>query len=138
MARRSIPILGTTHADHLTGDIPCTDMMSDEMIHGDYEEETGHLIVKTFQGLSYREVEMVLVACHGPFTWGTTPQQAVYNSIMLEELAKLAFFTLHINPNTPRLKDSLIEKHYRRKHGAHAYYGQPHTPEVLTQAGQAR
>jgi L-ribulose-5-phosphate 4-epimerase len=123
-ACKSIPILGTTHADHLTMDIPCTNALSDEMIHGDYEQETGNLIVNTFYRLSYTEIEMVLVANHGPFTWGTTPEKAVYNSVVLEEIAKMAFITLQINPATQRIKDVLVDKHYQRKHGKDAYYGQ--------------
>lgn len=123
-AIKSIPIFGTTHADHLTKDIPCTEVMSDLMIKGDYEMETGNLILQTFQDISYKEVEMVLVACHGPFTWGESAQKAVYNSIMLEELAKMAFITSQIDPKTSRLKKSLINKHFLRKHGKNAYYGQ--------------
>ena len=123
-AIRSIPIFGTTHADHLACDIPCTKVMNDEMIKGDYEEETGKQILETFENISYKEVEMVLVACHGPFTWGKTPEKAVYNSVVLEELAKMALLTLQINKNTPLLKKSLIEKHYFRKHGKNSYYGQ--------------
>jgi L-ribulose-5-phosphate 4-epimerase len=124
-ALRPIPVLGTTHADHLTTEIPITDVISDEMIEGDYEEETGNLILQTLKNPSYRDIQMILVACHGPFTWASTPQQAVYNSIILEELAKMAFLTLHINPGVPTLKQSLIDKHHRRKHGKDAYYGQP-------------
>ena len=127
-ALKPIPILGTTHADHLRSDIPCTDIMSDDMICGDYEEQTGFQIVQTFKNRSYTEIEMVLVAGHGPFTWGETPEKAVYNSIILEELAKIAAVTLSINPDAPRLKPSLIEKHYRRKHGKDAYYGQINAP----------
>ena len=123
-AMKPIPILGTTHADHLPGDIPCTHIMSDNMIKGDYEEETGRQIVKTFQKRSYEKIPMVIVACHGPFTWGETPEKAVYHSLMLEEIAKTAFLTLQINPKTPRLKRSLINKHYQRKHGPDSYYGQ--------------
>ena len=123
-AMQPIPIMGTTHADHLAGDIPCTEVMSDETIKGDYEEETGHQILHAFQDLSYEEIEMVLVACHGPFTWGKTPEKAVYNSVVLEELAKMAFLTLQINSQTPQLKSTLIDKHYQRKHGKNAYYGQ--------------
>lgn len=119
-----IPIFGTTHADHCAGDIPCTDFMSDEAIKGDYEIETGNQIVQTFKSISYRETEMVLVAGHGPFTWGATPEKAVYNSAVLEELAKMAFITKSINSNTPRLKEALVDKHYQRKHGKNAYYGQ--------------
>ncbi len=123
-AVKSIPILGTTHADHLHLDIPCTDFMTPNMIQGDYEVETGNQILKTFQNISYEEVEMVLVAGHGPFTWGKTPEKAVYNSVVLEELAKMALFTLHINRHATRLNEALIQKHYQRKHGANAYYGQ--------------
>lgn len=123
-AVKPIPILGTTHADHLTADIPCTETMTDEMIQGNYEVETGHQIIQRFQNLSYSEIEMVLVACHGPFSWGKTAKQAVYNSVILEELAKMAFWTLQINPEISRLKKSLIDKHYLRKHGKNAYYGQ--------------
>lgn len=123
-AAQPIPILGTTHADHLHVDIPCTEFMSDAMIARDYEIETGNQIVKTFANISYEEVEMVLVAGHGPFTWGKTPEKAVYNSVILEELAKMALFTRQINPQVPRLKDALIRKHYQRKHGPQAYYGQ--------------
>ena len=119
-----IPVFGTTHADHCAGDIPCTDFMSDEAIKGDYEIETGNQIVHTFKSISYRETEMVLVAGHGPFTWGSTPEKAVYNSAVLEELAKMAFITRSINSNTPRLKEALVDKHYQRKHGKNAYYGQ--------------
>ena len=94
------------------------------MIQGDYEVETGNQILKTIEQMSYEEVEMVLVAGHGPFTWGQTPEKAVYNSVILEQLAKMAAFTLMINPNTPRLNDILVQKHYHRKHGSDAYYGQ--------------
>jgi len=123
-AGRSVPILGTTHADHLPADIPCTGPMTDRMIKGDYEEETGNLIVKTFARRSYQDVPMVLVAGHGPFTWGGTPESAVYHSLMVEELSKMAYFTLQINPRTKRLKKSLIDKHFQRKHGPDSYYGQ--------------
>jgi len=123
-AQKSIPVLGTTHADHLAADIPCTQVMSEERINRDYETETGNQILQTFEKLSYTEVEMVLVACHGPFTWGRTAEKAVYNSVILEELAKMAMLTLNINPDTPGLKKYLIDKHYLRKHGKNATYGQ--------------
>ena len=125
-AMMPIPNLGTTHADHLTSAIPVTDVMSDEMILKDYEMETGNQILDKFRTsfLSPEEVEMVLVACHGPFTWGKDPAKAVYNSIVLEEIARMAFLTLQINPATPSIKQSLIDKHYFRKHGKGAYYGQ--------------
>jgi L-ribulose-5-phosphate 4-epimerase len=123
-AMKPIPVLGTTHADHLPEDIPCTEAMDDKMIQGDYEIETGNQILKVFKKRSYLETSMVLVACHGPFAWGETPEKAVYNSVMLEELAKMAYLTLQINPRTKRLKKSLIQKHHQRKHGPNSYYGQ--------------
>ncbi|MEM6801488.1 MAG: L-ribulose-5-phosphate 4-epimerase [Bacteroidota bacterium] len=125
-AQKDIPIMGTTHADHLTQDIPCAPVMSDEMIKGDYEYQTGFQILDAFEerGLDYKEVEMVLISNHAPFTWGKTGQKAVYNSATLEEIAKMAYLALQINPAAPRLKDSLIEKHWQRKHGEGAYYGQ--------------
>lgn len=125
-AQRDIPIFGTTHADHLTADVPCAPMMSDEMIQGDYEHQTGFQIIHAFRdkGLSYQEIEMVLVANHAPFTWGKTAEQAVYNSAVVEEVAKMALLTYQIRPDAPRLKEALIKKHYERKHGKDAYYGQ--------------
>ena len=125
-AQRDIPIFGTTHADHLTEDIPCAPPMSDDLIAGNYEHNTGIQILDCFRerGLSYREVQMVLIGNHGPFAWGEDAAKAVYNSKVLEELAKMAFLTLQINPEAPRLKEALIKKHYERKHGANAYYGQ--------------
>lgn len=125
-SQRDIPIFGTTHADHLTADIPCAPPMSDEMIEGDYEYQTGFQIMDHFadQGLDYNEVEMVLVGNHAPFTWGKTPHKAVYNSAVLEAVAQMAYLTEQINPKAPRLKDSLIKKHFERKHGPNSYYGQ--------------
>lgn len=125
-AMRPIPIMGTTHADHLTQSVPVTEVMSPEMIQGDYEHETGNQILDLFgEGkLDSAEVEMVLVACHGPFTWGKDAAKAVYNAAVLEELARMAYLTLQINPDTPLLMPSLIDKHYFRKHGKTAYYGQ--------------
>ena len=125
-AQRDIPIFGTTHADHLTVDIPCAPPMSDEMIKGNYEYETGHQIINCFKekNLSYEEVQMVLVGNHAPFAWGSTGKKAVYNAAVLEEVARMAYLTEQINPKAPRLKDSLIDKHWQRKHGKDAYYGQ--------------
>ena len=125
-AKRPIPNLGTTHADHLVAAVPCTEVMTDEMIQGNYELETGNQILNLFrdQQLSYEEVEMVLVACHGPFTWGKNPAKAVYNAAVLEELARMAQLTLSINPAVTTIKQALIDKHYLRKHGKSAYYGQ--------------
>ncbi len=125
-AMKPIPNMGTTHADHLVSAVPVTEVMSDEMIQRDYELETGYQILNTFEKhvLSPEEVEMVLVACHGPFTWGKDPAKAVYNAVVLEEMAKMAYLTLQINRDTPSIKQSLIDKHYFRKHGKNAYYGQ--------------
>jgi L-ribulose-5-phosphate 4-epimerase len=123
-AAKPIPLLGTTHADHLHVDVPCTRMMSDDLIQGDYEESTGRQILEAFARLAPQEVEMVLVAGHGPFTWGKTPEKAVYNAVVLEELATMAYLTLQVNPWAARLKPALVRKHYNRKHGPHAYYGQ--------------
>ena len=125
-AQRDIPIFGTTHADHLTTDIPCAPPMADELIRGNYEHNTGIQIIDCFKekGLSYQETEMVLIGNHGPFAWGKDAAKAVYNSKVLEVVAEMAYLTLQINPNAPRLKESLIRKHYDRKHGKDAYYGQ--------------
>jgi L-ribulose-5-phosphate 4-epimerase len=123
---RDIPIYGTTHADHLTSDIPCAPPMEDNMIGGQYEYETGFQIINcmSWKKLSYEDVEMMLVGSHGPFTWGKTSEKAVYNSAVLEELAKTAFVTEQLRPGATRLKDALIRKHYERKHGPGSYYGQ--------------
>lgn len=125
-SQRDIPNYGTTHADHLTADIPCAPPMIDSMIEGNYEYQTGFQIMDCFKekGLSYEEVEMVLVGNHAPFTWGKTAEKAVYNSAVLETVAKMALLTEQINPDAPRLKDSLIKKHFERKHGPNSYYGQ--------------
>ncbi len=123
-AIRSIPVYGTTHADHLTHHVPCTSPMSEKMIKGDYETETGNQIIQTFSDLSHTELEMVLVACHGPFTWGNSAEKSLYNSAVLEEVARMALLTEQVNPEATQIKKSLIEKHYQRKHGSKAYYGQ--------------
>lgn len=123
---RDIPIFGTTHADHNTVDIPCAPPMDDKMIKGDYEHETGFQIINCLneKGLNYEEVEMILVGNHAPFTWGKTAGKAVYNSGVLESIAKMAWLTEQINPGAARLKDALIKKHFERKHGPDSYYGQ--------------
>ena len=125
-SQRDIPIFGTTHADHNTVDIPCAPPMNDEMIRGDYEYQTGFQIMNIFRdkNLDYKEVEMVLVGNHAPFTWGKSADKAVYNSAVLESIAQMAYLTMQIDVNAPRLKESLITKHYERKHGPEAYYGQ--------------
>ena len=123
-AQKPIPCLGTTHADYVHGDIPCTGLITDEQIRGDYEEEIGKQILERFKDLSYENIPMVLVAAHGPFTWGESPEKAVYNSVILEELAKMAFFTVSINNSVTGIDKTLIDKHFFRKHGKNAYYGQ--------------
>lgn len=123
---RDIPIYGTTHADHTTCDIPCAAPMHDDMIKGNYEHETGFQIIQALnkRALSYEDVEMILVGNHAPFTWGKTAAKAVYNSAVLEEIAKIAYLTETIKADALRLKDALIKKHYERKHGPDSYYGQ--------------
>lgn len=125
-SQRDIPIFGTTHADYNTVDIPCAPPMSDEMIKGNYEYETGFQIMNCFaeKKLDYKEVEMVLIGNHAPFTWGKNAAKAVHNSAVLEQVAQMALLTEQINKNAPRLKEALIRKHYERKHGPDSYYGQ--------------
>ncbi|MEO7961189.1 MAG: class II aldolase/adducin family protein, partial [Ginsengibacter sp.] len=125
-AQTDIPIFGTTHADHNTVDVACAPPMTDEMIKGDYEYETGFQIINHFKekNFNYEEVEMILVANHAPFTWGQSAAKAVYNSAVLENIAHMAYLTRTINASAPRLKDSLIKKHFDRKHGINSYYGQ--------------
>lgn len=125
-AQRDIPIFGTTHADHNTVDIPCAPPMADDMIEGDYEYQTGYQVINCLEErrLDYREVEMILVGNHAPFSWGKTAEKAVYNSAVLEAVAQMAHLTEQIAPQAGRLKDSLIRKHYERKHGPDSYYGQ--------------
>jgi L-ribulose-5-phosphate 4-epimerase len=125
-ALRDIPIYGTTHADHNTVDIPCCPPMSDKMIVGNYEYETGFQIMNHFKekGLNYEEVEMMMVGNHAPFTWGKNGDKAVYNAAVLEQIAKIAWLTEQINPKALKLKEPLIKKHFERKHGPDSYYGQ--------------
>lgn len=125
-SQRDIPIYGTTHADHNTVDVPCAQPMDDLMIKGNYEHETGFQVLNCFKerNLDYKEVEMILVGNHAPFTWGKTPAKAVYNSAVLESIAHMAYLTEQINSNAPRLKNALIKKHFERKHGPDSYYGQ--------------
>jgi L-ribulose-5-phosphate 4-epimerase len=125
-AQREIPIYGTTHADHQTVNIPCAPPMHDDMIQGDYEFQTGFQIINHFRDhdLNYEETEMILIGNHAPFTWGKTAEKAVYNSAVLENIAQMAYLTEQINANASTLKESLIKKHYERKHGPDSYYGQ--------------
>jgi L-ribulose-5-phosphate 4-epimerase len=128
-AGRPIPILGTTHADFLPGDVPCTPVLDEARTAGDYEAETGALIAETFADRSWREVPMVLVARHGPFTWGMTAADAVRHCVMLEEIARMAWLTVALDPAAGPLEPWLVERHFRRKHGEDAYYGQEEEPE---------
>ena len=123
-AGEPIPVYGTTHADHLPEDVPCTRVMSAEAVERDYETETGHQIVDCFKGRSPVHTPMVLVAGHGAFAWGPTAEKAVYNAAMLEQIAQMAFVTRAIQPAAARLPDYLTRKHFERKHGARATYGQ--------------
>ena len=123
-ARSPIPIYGTTHADHLPEDVPCTELLDDAAMAGDYETATGHQIVSCFRDRSPLHTPMVLVAGHGIFTWGADADKAIYNAAVLEEIAKMAFITRSVNPDAPRLPRSLTLKHFERKHGKDAYYGQ--------------
>jgi L-ribulose-5-phosphate 4-epimerase len=119
-----IPIYGTTHADHLAEDVPCTAIMSPEAVGGDYEAETGAQIVECFRARDPHQSPMVLVAGHAPFAWGKTAEKAVYHAVVLEELAKMAYVTRSLDPQAARLPDYLVRKHFERKHGKGAYYGQ--------------
>lgn len=122
-AGKDIPNIGTTHADYFYKAVPCTADMTKEEVEGKYELETGNVIVKRFEGINPDHTPGVLVKNHGPFTWGTSPANAVYNAKVLEQCAKMAFISFAINPETT-MNPLLIEKHYSRKHGSNAYYGQ--------------
>lgn len=119
-----IPAYGTTHADAFYGEVPCTRALTREEVRQEYEMNTGKVIVETFGELDYLAIPAVLVKNHGPFTWGDTPEKAVENAVTLEEVAKMALFTRQIQADTPRVDDYLLDKHYFRKHGKDAYYGQ--------------
>jgi L-ribulose-5-phosphate 4-epimerase len=134
-AGRDIPSLGTTHADYFYDDIPCTRDMKKKEIFGEYEKETGNVIVERFSAMKPMDTPAVLVKNHGPFTWGTDADNAVHNAVVLEEVAKMAFIakSIHLSSNIymgpletnkPSMNKMLIEKHYSRKHGPNAYYGQ--------------
>lgn len=121
-----IPALGTTGADYYYGAIPCTRQMTPEEINGEYELETGNVIVETFKkrGIKLEDVPSCLVYSHGPFAWGTSPDNAVYNAVVLEEVAYMAYHALTLCPQLKPMQQELLDKHYLRKHGANAYYGQ--------------
>ena len=134
-AGHDIPNIGTTHADYFHDDIPCTRSMHKKEVFGEYEKETGNVIVERFEHLNPDDTPGVLVRNHGPFTWGTDADNAVHNAVVLEQVAKMAYFSIDINTASqlkgiyvrefaPRMNKYLIEKHYSRKHGPNAYYGQ--------------
>jgi L-ribulose-5-phosphate 4-epimerase len=123
-AGRGIKALGTTHADYFYGEIPCTRKMTSAEIQGDYEKETGLVIRETFAGKDPDAVPAVLVYSHGPFTWGKDPMNAVHNAVVLEEIAFMNLHAMMLTPGIPPMQQELLEKHYLRKHGRNAYYGQ--------------
>lgn len=123
-AGRGIPALGTTHGDYFYGEIPCTRKMTPDEIGGKYELETGNVIVETFKDKQPNDIPAVLVHSHGPFTWGTDPKNAVHNAVVLEEVAFMAWHALQMRSDLPPMQQELLDKHYLRKHGANAYYGQ--------------
>ncbi|WP_188454934.1 L-ribulose-5-phosphate 4-epimerase [Virgibacillus oceani] len=123
-AGKDIPALGTTHADYFYGTVPCTRPMSSNEIMGNYELETGNVIVETFNTFDPQEIPGVLVHSHAPFTWGKDPGEAVHNAVVLEEVAKMALQSYQLNPTLTSINQAILDKHYLRKHGAKAYYGQ--------------
>ena len=125
-AGRAIPAYGTTHADYFYGDIPCARHLTQEELEEDYEKNTGNVIVETFQKHSLDPVAIPAVICHshGPFTWGKDAAQAVYHAVVLEEVAKMAILTRQVDPNAAHAPANVLNKHYMRKHGPNAYYGQ--------------
>ncbi len=123
-AGRGITALGTTHGDYFHGEIPCTRKMTKAEIEGEYEKETGLVIKETFQGKDPDAIPAVLVHSHGPFAWGTDPMDAVHNAVVLEEIAFMNFHAMMLEPSIPPMQQELLDKHYLRKHGSNAYYGQ--------------
>jgi L-ribulose-5-phosphate 4-epimerase len=124
-ARQPIPCFGTTHADYFHGDVPVTDEMSDKEITNAYEENTGYAIVRALKQTTAAETPGMLVANHGPFAWGADVETAAHNAVILEAIARMAYLTLNINSAAKSVGSTLHDKHYLRKHGANAYYGQP-------------
>jgi L-ribulose-5-phosphate 4-epimerase len=120
---KAIPPFGTTHADHYYGEVPCTRLLTDKEIENDYETNTGKVIVETMGTVNPLTMPSVLVNCHGPFCWGTDAANAVYNAIALEEIARMAFYTVLLGKSDP-INKALLDKHFKRKHGSDAYYGQ--------------
>lgn len=116
--------LGTTQGDYFYGEIPCTRAMTPEEIAGEYEKETGTVIIETFKGVDPMSIPAVLVKNHGPFAWGKDAYDAVHNAVVLEEVAAMNYRAMRLNPNVENMQQELLDKHYLRKHGANAYYGQ--------------
>ncbi len=123
-AKRSLTALGTTHADVFYGDVPVTRDMTKNEIENDYEKNTGTVIIEVFEGLDENAIPAVLVSSHGPFSWGKNADSSVYNMAVLEECAKMALYTEKLNPEAERISSCILDKHYYRKHGKNAYYGQ--------------
>lgn len=123
-AGRGILPYGTTHGDYFYGEIPCTRLMKEEEIKGEYEKETGTVIIETFKNIDPMSIPSCLVHSHGPFSWGKDPMEAVHNAVVLEELSYMAFNTEMLNPDIKEMQQALLDKHYLRKHGKNAYYGQ--------------
>lgn len=123
-AGRGVSPLGTTHADYFYGEIPCTRKMTDAEINGEYEKETGTVIIETFSEKSAADIPAVLVHSHGPFAWGASPENAVHNAVVLEEICFMEWHDMLMNPEIPPMQKALMDKHYLRKHGQNAYYGQ--------------
>ena len=123
-AKIAIPCLGTTHADYFYGPVPVSEVIDDRCINGDYELETGKLIVNTFKNRDYKSMKACLIASHGPFTWGDDPDDSVEIAIMLENIAMLAYRSIVLEGSVKDIKKTLLDKHYQRKHGKDAYYGQ--------------
>jgi L-ribulose-5-phosphate 4-epimerase len=121
---KAIPALGTTHADYFYGNVPCTRALTDAEIANDYERNTGTVIIETIADQDPMAIPGIIVKEHGPFSWGTSPDNAVHNAVVLERVAQMALNTLTINPQIERINPALLDKHYLRKHGANAYYGQ--------------
>ncbi len=116
--------LGTTHGDYFYGEVPCTRDMTPEEINGEYEKETGTVIIEAFEGINPLSIPGVLVKSHGPFTWGKDAKEAVHNAVVLEEISKINYKTITLNPDIEKMQQELLDKHYLRKHGENAYYGQ--------------
>ncbi len=123
-AGMGIPALGTTHADYFYGEIPCTRKLTEEEIAGEYEKQTGNVILETFEGKNISYVPGVLVNNHGPFSWGKDALEAAHNAVVLEEVAMMAYHSFSLKPGLKKIDDALLDRHFLRKHGDKAYYGQ--------------